>query len=476
MIAQIVGIKAVIDPERCRDDRGLHHQQVPWRSRLVRRRLRHDRRSHAWRGFGVLPYFDRARELPAEDALGLADARKIRRRKIAFLALSRIANFDDLDPLKLEPDVDLVMVATRRGDSRRCKARHPSRLEIDARRPRLPARARLGHRSFRPSSSRRPCARRLRRLPDAGTQRRRSRRNRGAGGETPGLGLLDVTTVMTAQKSLTRVEAVHAGTKRLEAYEIHIGHTEGAEPRVPLPSRRRAGRRGIPGRTRVRQLSARPVRFGWFPRRISCADWNCRRRQRYRARWKTRSTRSPITSKGISMSRVCSRSRAEQLKTPSAASGVPLRLIAGKAKPQPARRVPERCATRCARGQAAPARPRRRRSHKAETAACRRRGSSPLPDLCIEPQQSRARRAWSWSAQSRSSKARLPMAIAAAETGHGPDIAASAAMSASLPRRSPAAVRQGHRTFQRSAGSEAPAALPLTSTIDRGRHRQNFRR
>ena len=30
--------------------------------------------------------------------------------KIAFLALSRIANFDDLDPLKLEPDVDLVMV------------------------------------------------------------------------------------------------------------------------------------------------------------------------------------------------------------------------------------------------------------------------------------------------------------------------------------------------------------------------------
>ena len=63
----------------------------------------------------MLPWFDRARELPAEDALGLGEATQARPNKIAFLALSRIANFDDLDPLKLEPDVDLVMV--RPGDA-----------------------------------------------------------------------------------------------------------------------------------------------------------------------------------------------------------------------------------------------------------------------------------------------------------------------------------------------------------------------
>jgi adenosylcobyric acid synthase len=51
----------------------------------------------------------------------------------------------------------------------------------------------------------------------------------GSPGETPGLGLLDVSTIMTPEKSLTRVTAEHAETKQpIEAYEIHIGRTEGA--------------------------------------------------------------------------------------------------------------------------------------------------------------------------------------------------------------------------------------------------------
>jgi adenosylcobyric acid synthase len=57
----------------------------------------------------------------------------------------------------------------------------------------------------------------------------------GAAGETPGLGLLDVTTVMTQQKSLTRVEAVHAETREsMQGYEIHIGETEGADHARPF--------------------------------------------------------------------------------------------------------------------------------------------------------------------------------------------------------------------------------------------------
>ena len=57
----------------------------------------------------------------------------------------------------------------------------------------------------------------------------------GSAGETSGLGLLDVETVMTPQKSLTRVSAVYAETKQpIEAYEIHIGRTEGPDRARPF--------------------------------------------------------------------------------------------------------------------------------------------------------------------------------------------------------------------------------------------------
>jgi adenosylcobyric acid synthase len=57
----------------------------------------------------------------------------------------------------------------------------------------------------------------------------------GPSGETPGLGLLDVSTVMTPQKTLTRVTASHAATGQpIDAYEIHIGHTEGKDCARPF--------------------------------------------------------------------------------------------------------------------------------------------------------------------------------------------------------------------------------------------------
>jgi adenosylcobyric acid synthase len=57
----------------------------------------------------------------------------------------------------------------------------------------------------------------------------------GLSGETPGLGLLDVSTVMTPQKTLTRVTASHAATGRpIDGYEIHIGRTEGVDCARPF--------------------------------------------------------------------------------------------------------------------------------------------------------------------------------------------------------------------------------------------------
>jgi adenosylcobyric acid synthase len=235
VIAQLVGIKVVIDPDDAAMIGGFIINKFRGDPTLFDDGYAMIADRTSWRGFGVLPYFPRASELPAEDALGLADARKPGRHKIAFLALSRIANFDDLDPLKLETDVDLVMV--RPGDA----------IPGDATLVILP-----GSKSTRGD---------LKFLREQGwdidilAHRRRGGHVlglcggyqmlgqsvadpegiEGSAGETPGLGLLDVTTVMTPQKSLTRVAAVHVATSQpIDAYEIHIGHTEGTDCARPF--------------------------------------------------------------------------------------------------------------------------------------------------------------------------------------------------------------------------------------------------
>jgi adenosylcobyric acid synthase len=65
-----------------------------------------------WPCLGVIPWFDTAGVLPAEDVLGLADGGLRERDSIvvAVPVLSRIANFDDLDPLRAEPGVSVVLV------------------------------------------------------------------------------------------------------------------------------------------------------------------------------------------------------------------------------------------------------------------------------------------------------------------------------------------------------------------------------
>jgi cobyric acid synthase CobQ len=65
-----------------------------------------------WRGYGLVPWIAATARLPSEDAvilergLGAAPGKK----RIACPILPRISNFDDLDPLKAEPDVELAMI------------------------------------------------------------------------------------------------------------------------------------------------------------------------------------------------------------------------------------------------------------------------------------------------------------------------------------------------------------------------------
>jgi adenosylcobyric acid synthase len=235
VIAQMAGVKAVIDPNDGAVIAGFIINKFRGDPSLFDDGYRMIADRTGWRGYGVLPYFDRARDLPAEDALGLVDARKPGRRKIAFLALSRIANFDDLDPLKLEPDVDLIMV--RPGEAIPGDAilvilpgSKSTRSDLDFLRRQgwdidLAAHTRRGGHVLGLCGGYQMLGKSVA-DPDG---------IEGAAGETPGLGLLDVSTIMTPEKSLTRITAEHAETKQpIEAYEIHIGRTEGSDRTRPF--------------------------------------------------------------------------------------------------------------------------------------------------------------------------------------------------------------------------------------------------
>ena len=97
--------------------------------------------------------------------------------KIAVPQFARIANFDDLDPLMAEDDVEVDIVPPGQRSAGRCRSHHPARLEIDHRRPGAAARRGLGYRHCSPSAPRRISAGAMRGLSDAGPDPGGSRGN-----------------------------------------------------------------------------------------------------------------------------------------------------------------------------------------------------------------------------------------------------------------------------------------------------------
>ena len=188
-----------------------------------------------WRGFGVVPWFKDAWRLPAEDALDISSGPQDGTFKVVCLTLSRIANFDDMDPLAQEPNVSLVMLKagnvipadadlvivpgskSTRGDLAYLRAQG---WDVD-----LAAHHRRGGRVLGICGGYQMLGQMIS-DPDG---------IEGTAGDSAGLGLLDVVTQMTGDKRLTSVHAVHADTELpFEGYEIHIGRTEGPDRARPF--------------------------------------------------------------------------------------------------------------------------------------------------------------------------------------------------------------------------------------------------
>ena len=120
-----------------------------------------------WKGLGVVPWFESAWKLPAEDLLDIRSVKKKQTKfKVVCLCLSRMANFDDLDPISQEPDIDLVML-TRECDTRRCRFDYYTWYKIYHRGFKIFA-AKVGSGSGWPYQPRWICAWNLRWLPNIG--------------------------------------------------------------------------------------------------------------------------------------------------------------------------------------------------------------------------------------------------------------------------------------------------------------------
>ncbi|RWP03092.1 cobyric acid synthase [Mesorhizobium sp.] len=189
-----------------------------------------------WRCFGVVPWLKAAARLPSEDSVVLerlvsGDARAL---KVAVPMLGRIANFDDLDPLKAEPQVEVVFVPPGKP------------LPADAGLVVIPgSKSTIGDLlKFRENGWDRDLLAHRKRgghvVGICGGFQMLGRTVRDPDGiegsviEAEGLGLLDVETVMEPEKTVRNVSARSVQFDLpLEGYEIHLGRTTGPDTLRP---------------------------------------------------------------------------------------------------------------------------------------------------------------------------------------------------------------------------------------------------
>ncbi len=241
VIAQIVGTTTVIDAA----DRAMLHGFLINKFRgdpaLFAEGMRQIEQLSGLPGFGLIPYFKNARLLPAEDATALAErggedpAGRAGQVTIAVPVLPSISNFDDLDPLKMEPGVRLVMVRAgqtipRDADVVLLPGSKATLSDLaDLRRQGwdidIAAHVRGGGRVLGICGGYQMLGRTIA-DPDG---------IEGAPGEMPGLGLLDVETRMTGNKRLAEVTGWLTGdeTAAFAGYEMHVGETEGPDRARP---------------------------------------------------------------------------------------------------------------------------------------------------------------------------------------------------------------------------------------------------
>jgi adenosylcobyric acid synthase len=236
VIASLVGAHAVLDEadramiggfiiNKFRGDPSLFDTG---RTEIVRRT--------GWADFGMVAYLPAAARLPAEDAVVLQRpaAAKAGRAIVAVPMLSRIANFDDFDPLRGEPGIDLrfnppgqalpgdaalVILPGAKATLADLAFLRAQGWDID-----LAAHVRRGGRVLGVCGGYQMLGRLV--SDPQGIE--------GAPGAAAGLGLLDVETVLMGDKVLRPAKGRLTGGGEFSGYEIHMGRTSGPGADQPM--------------------------------------------------------------------------------------------------------------------------------------------------------------------------------------------------------------------------------------------------
>ncbi len=253
VIAALAGAKAVLAAADAAQIRGFIINKFRGDPALFDQGRRDIEAFTGWSDLGLVPWLAAAARLPAEDAVVLQDTpggAGGRRLKIAVPMLSRIANFDDFDPLRQEPEVELVFVPPGRA--------LPGNADLVI----LPGtKATLTDLAFlRAQGWDVDLAAHVRRggavlgvcggYQMLGTNVADPGGIEGPAGEAAGLGLLDVRTTLTDDKLLRPVAGRGFG-QSLEGYEMHVGRTDGpglARPFLDLEGEGSPGATSADGR------------------------------------------------------------------------------------------------------------------------------------------------------------------------------------------------------------------------------------
>jgi adenosylcobyric acid synthase len=236
VIASLAGTHLVLEPDERERIRGFIINKFRGEPKLFDQGLVAVTRLTGWPSLGVVPWLPQAAWLPAEDAMDLdRGSTSSSSRVIAVPVLARIANFDDLDPLGMEPGVKLVFV--RPGEP----------LPGDADVVILPgSKSTIGDLAFlRAQGWDIDIKAHVRRgghvLGLCGGYQMLGRSIAdpdgldGRAGTVDGLGLLDISTVMRGDKSTTLVSGAHGATgTAVEGYEIHLGRSDGPDTARPM--------------------------------------------------------------------------------------------------------------------------------------------------------------------------------------------------------------------------------------------------